>query len=86
MTQEQRVGWMEYDLDKVDEITLAPLWLTSFKNADGVRARKDQDRQNDGSTLLKGHLSDPKSEAKFRSWKDWRQSDRNSENRRYRAR
>jgi Domain of unknown function (DUF6429) len=29
---------MEYDRYKVDEMTLALLWLTSFKNADGVRA------------------------------------------------
>jgi hypothetical protein len=29
---------MEYDQDKVDEITLALLWLTSFKDPAGVRA------------------------------------------------
>ena len=34
---------MEYDQDKVDEITLALLWLTSFKDPDGVRVWKGQD-------------------------------------------
>ena len=28
---------MEYDEDKVDEVTLALLWLTSFKDPGGVR-------------------------------------------------
>jgi hypothetical protein len=45
MAPEPGLGRIEYDLDKVDEITLALLWLTSFKNADGVRAWKDQDQQ-----------------------------------------
>jgi len=31
---------MEYDLDKVDGITLALFWLTSFQNSDGVRVSK----------------------------------------------
>jgi hypothetical protein len=29
---------MAYDQDKVDEMTLALLWLTSFKDPAGVRA------------------------------------------------
>jgi len=29
---------MDYDPDKVDEMTLALLWLTSFKDPVGVRA------------------------------------------------
>ena len=35
---------MDYDRDKVDEMTLALLWLTSFKDPVGVRAWKGQDR------------------------------------------
>ena len=34
---------MDYDQDKIDEITLALLWLTSFKDPVGVRAWKGQD-------------------------------------------
>ena len=29
---------MDYDRDKVDEMTVALLWLTSFKDPVGVRA------------------------------------------------
>jgi hypothetical protein len=61
MAQEPRVGRMEYDLDKVDEITLALLWLTSFKNADGVRAWKGQDWETMDRLYSRGYLSDPKS-------------------------
>jgi hypothetical protein len=64
MAQEPRVGRMEYDLDKVDEITLALLWLTSFKNADGVRAWKGHDWETMDRLYSKGYLSDPKSKAK----------------------
>ena len=55
---------MEYDLDKVDEITLALLWLTSFKNADDVRAWKGQDWETMDPLYSKGYLSDRKSKAK----------------------
>ena len=34
---------MDYNQDKVDEITLALLWLTTFKAAGEVRAWKGQD-------------------------------------------
>ena len=33
---------MDYNRDKVDEMTLALLWLTSFKDPVGVRAWKGQ--------------------------------------------
>ena len=33
---------MDYDEDKVDEITLELLWLTSFKDPVGVRAWRDK--------------------------------------------
>ena len=68
---------MEFDLDKGDEITLALLWLTSFKNADGVRAWKGQDWETMDRLYSKGYLSDPKSKAKSRSGKDWRPLARN---------
>jgi hypothetical protein len=64
MVQEPRVGRMEYDLDKVEEITLAVLWLTSFKNADCVRAWKGQDWGTTDRLHSKGYFSDPKSKAK----------------------
>ncbi len=44
---------MDYDPDKVDEITLALLWLTSFKDPVGVRAWKGQDWDHDGATPRK---------------------------------
>jgi hypothetical protein len=64
MAPEPGLGRIEYDLGKVDEITLALLWLTSFKNADGVTSLEGPRPANDGSTLPKGYLSDPKSKAK----------------------
>ena len=64
MAHESRVGRVEYDLDKIDEITLALLWLTSFKHADGVRPWKGQDWETMDRLYSKGYLSDPKSKAK----------------------
>lgn len=55
---------MDYDEDKVDEITLALLWLTSFKDPVGVRAWKGQDWGTMERLHLKGFISDPKSKAK----------------------
>ena len=55
---------MDYDEDKVDEITLALLWLTSFKDPVGVRAWKGQDWDTMERLHLKGFISDPKSKAK----------------------
>ena len=55
---------MEYDQDKVDEITLALLWLTSFKDPAGVRAWKGQDWDTMERLHTKGFISDPKSKAK----------------------
>jgi hypothetical protein len=55
---------MEYDQEKVDEMTLALLWLTSFKDAGGVRAWKGQDWETMGRLYSKGYISDPKSKAK----------------------
>ena len=55
---------MEYDQDKVDEMTLAFLWLTSFKDPGGVRAWKGQDWDTMERLHSKGYISDPKSKAK----------------------
>jgi len=55
---------MEYDRDKVDEVTLALLWLTSFKDPVGVRAWKGQDWETMDRLHSKGYISDPKSKAK----------------------
>jgi hypothetical protein len=42
---------MEYDRDKVDEVTLALLWLTRFKDPVGVSV-EGAGLGNDGSTSL----------------------------------
>ena len=55
---------MDYDQDKVDEVTLALLWLTSFKDPVGVRAWKGQDWDTMERLHAKGFISDPKSKAK----------------------
>lgn len=55
---------MEYDRDKVDEVTLALLWLTSFKDPVGVRAWKGQDWETMDRLHSKGYISDPKNKAK----------------------
>jgi hypothetical protein len=55
---------MDYDLDKVDEMTLALLWLTSFNDPVGVRAWKGQDWGTMERLHAKGFISDPKSKAK----------------------
>jgi hypothetical protein len=55
---------MDYDRDKVDEMTLALLWLTSFKDPVGVRAWKGQDWDTMERLHTKGFISDPKSKAK----------------------
>ena len=55
---------MDYDQDKVDEITLALLLLTSFKDPVGVRAWKGQDWETMERLHAKGFISDPRSKAK----------------------
>jgi len=55
---------MDYDRDKVDEMTLALLWLTSFKDPVGVRAWKGQDWDTMERLHAKGFISDPKNKAK----------------------
>jgi hypothetical protein len=55
---------MDYDRDKIDEMTLALLWLTTFKDPVGLRAWKGQDWETMERLYEKGYISDPKSKAK----------------------
>ena len=55
---------MDYDRDKIDEMTLALLWLTTFKDPVGLRAWKGQDWETMERLHEKGYISDPKSKAK----------------------
>jgi Domain of unknown function (DUF6429) len=64
MALKPEVNGMDYDHDMVDEMTLALLWLTSFKDAGGVRAWKGQDWETMDRLHSKGYISDPKSKTK----------------------
>ena len=55
---------MEFDYEKIDEMTLALLWLTSFKQHGGRRAWKGHDWDTMDRLYSKGYISDPKSKAK----------------------
>lgn len=55
---------MEYDRDKVDEVTLALLWLTGFKDAGGVRAWKGHDWETMDRLYSKEFISDPRGKQK----------------------
>jgi hypothetical protein len=55
---------MDYDKDKVDEMVLALLFLTMFKDRDGLRAWKGNDWDALDRLYEKGYISDPKSKAK----------------------
>jgi hypothetical protein len=54
---------MDYDQDKVDEMTLALLYLVIWRD-DGVRAWKGFDWDTMDRLHEKGFLDDPKSKAK----------------------
>ena len=45
---------MDYDQDKVDEMTLALLWLTSFKDPVGCTSLEGASLGYDGTTSPKG--------------------------------
>jgi len=56
---------MEYDEDKVDEMVLALLFLTTFEETpSGARAWKGHDWNVLDRLHAKGYISDPRSKAK----------------------
>jgi hypothetical protein len=55
---------VEYDKDKVDEMVLALLYLTSFDDGPATRAWKGHDWEAMDRLFEKGFISDPKSKAK----------------------
>ena len=55
---------MDFDQDKVDEVTLALLWLTHFKGPGGIRAWKGHDWEIMDRLYERDYISDPKSKAK----------------------
>jgi len=55
---------MEFDENKVDEATLALLWLVMEKDRYGVRAWKSFDWDTMDRLHEKGFISDPKGKAK----------------------
>ena len=55
---------MDYNSDKVDEMVLALLYLTMFKDKFGVRAWKGHDWDALDRLHQKGYISDPRSKAK----------------------
>ena len=55
---------MEYDKDKVDEMALALLFLTSFTEDNETRAWKGMDWEVMDRLYEKGYIWDPKNKAK----------------------
>jgi hypothetical protein len=55
---------MRYDEEKVDEMILALLYLTSWKEDEDVRAWKGQNRDSMDRLFEAGLISDPKGKAK----------------------
>ncbi len=55
---------MEYNRDKVDEMTLALLHLTSFSSEGGVRAWKGMEWDTMERLHQKGFIGNPKSKSK----------------------
>ena len=55
---------MEYNKDKVDEATLALMWLVTLTDKTGSRAWKSFDWDTLDRLHEKGLISDPKSKAK----------------------
>jgi len=55
---------MEIDKHKVDEMTLALLYLTTFKNKHGLRAWKSHDWDVLNRLHESGYIDDPVSKAK----------------------
>ena len=55
---------MNYDIEKVDEVVLALLYLTSFSESDHKRTWKGQDWDVLSGLHEKGFIGDPKSKSK----------------------
>ena len=55
---------MEYDKEKVDQATLALMWLVTERNKYGCRAWKGFDWDTLNRLYEKGLISDPKRKAK----------------------
>jgi hypothetical protein len=55
---------MNVDTDKIDDVVLALLYLTSFEYGDGVRAWKGHSWEAMNRLFEKGMIGDPKSKAK----------------------
>jgi len=55
---------MEYDKNKVDEVVLALLWLTTFREKSETRAWKGHSWEHLDRLFKKGLISNPKSKAK----------------------
>jgi hypothetical protein len=55
---------MDYDKDKVDEMTLALLYLVTTEDKTGARAWKGFDWETMNRLHEKGYISNPKSTAK----------------------
>ena len=55
---------MKYDESRVDEMTLALLWLNIFDDRNQKRCWKSFDWSAMGRLYDKGYISDPKSKAK----------------------
>jgi len=55
---------MEYQKDKVDEMTLALLWLVMWEDKDVVRAWKGFDWESMNRLHEQGFICDPKGKAK----------------------
>jgi len=55
---------MEYDKDKVDEMVLALLYLTTFELRPGIRAWKGHDWNALDRLHQMGYISNPKGKAK----------------------
>jgi len=55
---------MDFDTDKIDEMILALLYLTTFEDHGIVRAWKGHDWEGLNRLFEKGLIADPKSKAK----------------------
>jgi hypothetical protein len=55
---------MEYDEDKIDEMVLALLYLTMFKDGAGIRAWKGHDWSAMDRLYQRDYISNPQSKAK----------------------